>query len=158
MTAGAPAPRLDVLGVPVSAANIATAIATIDGWIREGSRSYATLTGVHGVMESVRDAQVRCAHNDAGLILPDGMPLVWLLWRGGFARADRVYGPDLMLALFKRSEENGYRHFLYGSTPQTLERLKINLKCRFPTARIVGTHAPPFRPSGAAEDESVIAV
>ncbi len=148
--------RFDVLGVQVSAVDIPTAIAEIDRWVREGYRSYATLTGVHGVMEAVRRADIRHAHNAAGLVLPDGMPLVWLLWRGGFRFADRVSGPDLMLALFNHFQGTGYRHFLYGATPRALELLKANLEHQFPAAKLAGTHAPPFRPAGAAEDEAVI--
>jgi N-acetylglucosaminyldiphosphoundecaprenol N-acetyl-beta-D-mannosaminyltransferase len=148
---------LDVLGVSVTACNTATAIEDISRWVREAYRSYATLTGVHGIMESVRDENVRVAHAMAGLVLPDGMPLVWLLWRAGFRLADRVYGPDLMLGLFRHSENTGHRHFLYGSTPLVLGRLKRNLERRFPAARIVGAHAPPFRQVGEAEEETVIA-
>jgi N-acetylglucosaminyldiphosphoundecaprenol N-acetyl-beta-D-mannosaminyltransferase len=148
--------RLDVLGVQVSAADVPIAIDEIDRWVRQGHRSYVTLTGVHGIMESVRNEEIRRVHNAAGLVLPDGMPLVWLLWDGGFKFADRVCGPDLMPALFEHSQQTGYRHFLYGATPRTLELLKGNLKRRFPAAEIVGVHAPPFRPAGADEDEAVI--
>jgi N-acetylglucosaminyldiphosphoundecaprenol N-acetyl-beta-D-mannosaminyltransferase len=148
--------QLDVLGVHVSAADIPIAIEEIDRWVRQGHRSYVTLSGVHGIMESVRDEEIRRVHNAAGLVLPDGMPLVWLLWHGGFRFADRVYGPDLMPALFEHSQQTGYRHFLYGATPRTLELLEANLKRKFPNAEIVGAHAPPFRPAGADEDESVI--
>lgn len=148
--------RLDVLGVQISAVDISIAIAEIDRWIRQGYRSYVTLTGVHGIMESVRNQEIGRVHNAAGLVLPDGMPLVWLLWQGGFKFADRVYGPDLMLALFNQFEETGYRHFLYGATPRTLELLKSNLERKFPRAKIVGVYAPPFRPAGADEDEAVI--
>lgn len=147
---------VDVLGVNVSAIDIPIAIEQIDRWIRQGYRSYATVTGVHGIMEAVRSEEVRRVHNAAGLVLPDGMPLVWLLWQAGFRWADRVYGPDLMLALFKQSEEAGYRHFLYGALPRTLELVKDNLQRRFPRATVVGLHAPPFRPASAYEDEAVI--
>src|SRR5207302_7018307 len=119
--------RLDILRIHVSAVDIAIAFDEIDCWVRQGYRGYVTLTGVHGVMESVRKEEIRRAHNAAGLVLPDGMPLVWLLWEGGFASADRVCGPDLMLALFNYSQNRGYRHFLYGATPQTLELLELNL-------------------------------
>ena len=61
-----------------------------------------------------------------------------------------------MPALFKHSEQTGYRHFLYGATPRTLELLRDNLKRKFPDAEIVGAYAPPFRPAGADEDEAVI--
>ena len=156
MTATGCIDRTDVLGVHVSAVDIPIAIGEVDRWIRDGHRSFATLTGVHGVMESVRDDEVRKIHNAAGLVLPDGMPLVWLLWRDGFKFAGRVRGSDLMPALFDHSQRTGYRHFLYGATPRTLELLAGNLRRKFPAATIAGTHAPPFRPAGVDEDDEVI--
>jgi N-acetylglucosaminyldiphosphoundecaprenol N-acetyl-beta-D-mannosaminyltransferase len=148
--------RLDVLGVQVSAVNLARAVDEIERWIHQDYRSYATLTGVHGIMESVREAEVRQVHNAAHLVLPDGMPLVWLLRAGGYAFADRVCGSDLMQAIFKRFQQTGYRHFLYGSTWRTLESLRRNLQSEFPACPIVGVHAPPFRPAGSEEDDAVI--
>jgi N-acetylglucosaminyldiphosphoundecaprenol N-acetyl-beta-D-mannosaminyltransferase len=149
--------RLNVLGVGVTGANMQMAVEAIEGWIREGRRNYATLSGVHGVMESVRDETIRRVHNEAGLVLPDGMPLVWLLRTGGFGFARRVYGPDLMLALFGHSQRAGFRHYLYGATTRTLDLLQSNLTRRFPGAQIVGAHAPPFRLAGASEDADVLA-
>lgn len=148
--------RLDVLGVGVSPVNMNSAAQEIDRWIAGGTKQYVMLTGVHGLMEAVRDPGLRAIYNLSGLSLPDGMPMVWLLWRAGFSEADRVYGPDLMLDLFARSESTGYRHFLYGANAETLERLEANLAARFPKARIVGRHAPPIRTAGASEDEAVI--
>lgn len=148
--------ELDVLGVKVSAVNMNLVLAEIDRWIAEGGKGYATLTGVHGLMEARRDAVVGQAYAGADLSLPDGMPLVWLLWRAGFAQADRVYGPDLMLASLERSGAAGPRHYLYGSSPQTLSRLEANLRRRFPAACIVGAYSPPLRPAGAVEDRAVL--
>jgi N-acetylglucosaminyldiphosphoundecaprenol N-acetyl-beta-D-mannosaminyltransferase len=115
-----------------------------------------TVTGVHGVMEAVRNETIRAAHNRAGLVVPDGMPLVWLLRLAGYHGADRVYGPDLMLALLARSEVAGYRHYLYGSTSENLLRLEAALGQRCPRAAIAGRYAPPIRAAGAAEEPSVI--
>lgn len=107
-------------------------------------------------MESVREQSVRAAHNRADLVVPDGMPLVWLLRLAGHRAADRVYGPDLMLALFARSEAAGYRHYLYGGTAANLQRLEAMLAQRWPGAAIKGGYAPPFRPPGALENDDVI--
>jgi N-acetylglucosaminyldiphosphoundecaprenol N-acetyl-beta-D-mannosaminyltransferase len=149
--------RLNVLGVGVDAVDLATALARVETWIERRSAEYVTVTGVHGVMESTRDETVRNAHNRAGLVVPDGMPLVWLLKMAGHAAVGRVYGPDLMLALLARSQTAGYRHYLYGSTQPTLQRLEARLGERCPKATIVGRHAPPFRPAGVLEDDEVIA-
>lgn len=149
--------RVNVLGVGVSAINIAMAVQAIARWITEDARQYVCVTGVHGIMESQRDDGIRLAHNVAGLVTPDGMPLVWLLKLAGFPYADRVYGPDLMLSVFERAQQYGCRHFLYGSTEQTLARLRSNLTQRFPRARIVGCLSPPFRPLSADEDRDIVA-
>jgi N-acetylglucosaminyldiphosphoundecaprenol N-acetyl-beta-D-mannosaminyltransferase len=149
--------RLNVLGVGVDPLNLPEAVARIETWIAERRPGYVTVSGVHGVMESVRDDAVRAAHARAALVVPDGMPLVWLLRLAGHRQADRVYGPDLMLALLARSQAGGYRHYLYGSTTATLQRLEAVLAQRCPGAVIVGRHAPPFRPAGAAEEDAVIA-
>jgi len=60
-------PRFDVLGVRVSAANLPMAVTEIGGWIERGERHYVCVTGVHGVMESQHDDELRGIHNAAGL-------------------------------------------------------------------------------------------
>ena len=146
----------NVLGVAVSALNMELALTTIDQWIRSRQCQYVCVTGVHGVMESYREPAVRTIHNRAGLVTPDGMPLVWLLRWAGFREADRVYGPDLMLEVFARSKACRYRHFLYGASAKTLEALRTNLERRFPEAVIVGTHSPPFRALTSAEGDAIV--
>ena len=46
--------------------------------MRPADHQYVCVTGVHGVMESQDDPELRDIHNRAGLVTPDGMPLVWL--------------------------------------------------------------------------------
>src|SRR5688572_5646340 len=107
-------PGVDVLGVRVSAINMPQALDVIDEWVTNGARRYICVTGVHGVMESRRDSHLQRIHNRAGMVTPDGMPLVWWTQWSGWTHTGRVYGPDLMLACCDRSIVTGYRHFFYG--------------------------------------------
>lgn len=149
-------PRENVLGVGVSAINTGDALGVVDGWIRSGDRQYVCITGVHGVMESWRSEALRRIHNQAGMVTPDGRPLAWLLRLGGHRDTAQVCGPDLMPALVAAGQDRGYRHFLYGAMPDTLERLQAGLLRVAPRAQIVGTLAPPFRPMTAQEDRDAI--
>lgn len=137
--------RVNILGVGISALNLTQAVNIIDAWIETGERHYVCVTGVHGVMESQRDEQLRQIHNRAGMVTPDGMPLVWLSCSKGYRNVSRVYGPDLMLAVCKRSVSTGARHFLYGGAEGVPERLAGELQSRFPGLRVAGTYSPPFR-------------
>lgn len=149
-------PRSNILGVWVSAINMKMAVNNIEEWISRKGSHYVCITGVHGVMESQRDEELRRIHNEAGLVTPDGMPLVWLSRLKGFDHVDRVYGPDLMLAVCQQSEEHGYRHFFYGGAPSVAEKLATRLKFQFPKLNVVGTYSPPFRSLTAEEDQSEV--
>jgi N-acetylglucosaminyldiphosphoundecaprenol N-acetyl-beta-D-mannosaminyltransferase len=132
------------------------ALDVIDQWIVGKDPHYVCVTGVHGVMESYRQEAVRNIHNAAGLVVPDGMPLVWLSRLKGFRHVTRVYGPDLMLALCERSIGRGYRHFLYGGAPGIAEQLGARLQSRLPGLKVAGVYCPPFRASTPAEDEQIV--
>ena len=147
--------RVDVLGVHVSAINMPLALETIDDWIARRERHYVCVTGVHGIMESQQDESLRRIHNAAGLVTPDGMPLVWVSRLKGQRHVNRVYGPDLMLALCERSVADGYRHYLYGGMEGVPERLAANLQRRFPGLLFVGMHSPPFGPMSDEQDEQI---
>jgi len=151
-----PIDRSDILGVGVSAINMQMALDTIDGWISRREPHYVCVTGVHGVMESYRDWRLREIHNAAGLVTPDGMPLVWCSRLKGFSHVQRVYGPDLMLALCQRSVGRGYRHFLYGGAPGVAEKAAARLRARFRGLDIAGSFCPPFRALTRQEDDDVV--
>jgi N-acetylglucosaminyldiphosphoundecaprenol N-acetyl-beta-D-mannosaminyltransferase len=149
--------RIDIFGVTVDAQTLDGAVDTIGTWIERREPHYVCITGVHGVMESQDDHELRRIHNEAGMVTTDGMPLVWLSRRRVPAgtEVERVYGPDLMLATFARSEATGWRHFLFGSSSETLGRLCGNMRARFPRAEIVGSLSPPFRPLEPAEQQAI---
>src|SRR5262249_50164049 len=118
--------------------------------------NYVCVTGVHGVMECQNDPALRSIHNNAGMVTPDGMPLVWLSKLKGQQHVDRVYGPDLMAAYCQHSVARKWRHFLYGSSEEVLEQLERNLRQRAPGINLVGSYAPPFRALSAEEDQAVV--
>lgn len=142
---------VNILGVGISPVDMELALQRIDGWIRGGERQYVCVTGVHGVMESQRNESLRGIHNRAGMVTPDGMPLVWLSRQKGHRGVQRVYGPDLMLACCEQSVEKGHRHFLYGGGPGVADQLAERLVGRFPGLVIAGTWSPPFRPLSDSE-------
>jgi N-acetylglucosaminyldiphosphoundecaprenol N-acetyl-beta-D-mannosaminyltransferase len=155
-TEQAESPRLNVLGVGISAVDMDSALDRIDGWIRRRESQYVCVATVHGVMECQRDPSLRSVFNASGLTTPDGMPLVWLSWLYRLRHVRRVYGPDLMLALCERSVRQGYRHYFYGGAPGVVERLAARLRQRFPELQIAGTYTPPFRAMTADEDAEAV--
>lgn len=148
--------RVNILGVGVSAIHMEQALTSIDQWIATQERRFVCVTGVHGIMESQREESLRLIHNQAGLVTPDGMPLVWLSRWNGTPNTDRVYGPDLMKAVCQESLLKGYRHFLYGGAEGVPEKLEERLQQQFPGLNVVGTYSPPFRSLTPEEDAHIV--
>jgi N-acetylglucosaminyldiphosphoundecaprenol N-acetyl-beta-D-mannosaminyltransferase len=145
------APAFRVVGVRVDAVQLPEAVARIKRWIddRENGK-YVAVTGMHGVAESRQDPRFREILNQAALVVPDGMPLVWLgRWHGHCLRR-RVTGSELMLA-FCRETGPRPRHFFYGGAPGVAQDLARQLHEQF-NITVAGTYTPPFRPLTEAEE------
>src|SRR6202142_3293232 len=145
--------RVNVLGVGISVINLPSALAAIADAVRTRRKGYICVTGVHGVMEAQADTAFRKILNEAFLCTPDGMPMVWAGRWSGHSGMERVYGPDLMLAVCAWSEKNPCRHFFFGGAPGVAETLRDKLTARFPKMQTVGCYTPPFRALNANEEK-----
>ena len=149
--------RVDLLGVKISAINMGQAVTAIEHWIGEKQPHYVCVTPAHAVMDCYDHPGLRASYNASGMTTPDGMAVVWWLCRHGQRQVERVYGPDLMLAVCRRSLETGWRHFFYGGGPGVAEDLGRSLQTRFPGLQVVGVYSPPFRQLSVDEDRAVMA-
>jgi len=149
--------RVEVLGVKITPSTIERAVDKIAGWIADDTRTYVCVTSVHGVVESLADPALRDIHNAAGMCTTDGMPLVWASKYAGFDFADRVYGPDLTLALAERAAGDGWKSYFYGAADGVAQRLGEELEERFPGFTTAGSFSPPFRPLTDAEEDDIVA-
>ena len=150
-------PSYSTLGVRVDAAQIPDVIEQMQEWIdRREACHWIAVTGMHGVMEAQHNPAFKAELNRADLVVPDGMPLVWLGRLNGHNLARRVYGPEFMMAFCEKTEGRGYRHFFYGGKPGVAEKLASVLSKRFPRLQVAGIYAPPFRPLTPEEDDAVV--
>jgi N-acetylglucosaminyldiphosphoundecaprenol N-acetyl-beta-D-mannosaminyltransferase len=144
-------PRYNVLGVGVSALTLDRARDLVLGARGATRLGYICLGTAHGLTEARADPELRRIYNTSWLTTPDGMPLVWL----GPPGVQRVYGPDLMLAVCDAGRARGLRHYFYGGTPGVAEELREKLCARFPGLEVVGTFTPPFRPLDTTETSAL---
>jgi len=148
--------RINILGVGVSAITIPRALGQFDRWVRTGARHYVCVADVHAIMQSRWNEEFRHIANDAGMVTPDGMPLVRLAQMKGGPGIDRVYGPDLLAATCKHSVARKYRHFFFGGAPGVAARLAERLASANPGLQVAGCYTPPFRPTTPEEDLEIV--
>ena len=155
VTTAAPTSPLcrSILGMRVHATSYDDASSRVMAWAEgEDRRRYVCVTTVHTVMEAHDDVFLKRIVNDADLVTPDGMPLVWGLRLLGARDAARVYGPELTPRVLAEAARAGIPVGFYGGAPDVLDKLVVVARERFPGLRIVYAWSPPFRPISPAED------
>ncbi len=144
--------KFSVLGVGVDAVDYEAAVDRIIRAAREHRQYGVSALAVHGVMTGVDDPEHLARLNALELVTPDGQPVRWALnWLHGAALPDRVYGPELTLAVCRAAAEQRLPVYFYGSTADTLERLTARLPTLVPGIEIAGVR--PSRFGRAAPDE-----
>jgi N-acetylglucosaminyldiphosphoundecaprenol N-acetyl-beta-D-mannosaminyltransferase len=147
-----------VLGVPLALTDYEHTLDWIDAAVGRGHRGYVCVAATHTVMACQEDPELRAAVLGADFTVPDGQPLVWALNALGADLGDRVYGPDLMDRACERAARTGRRFYFYGGRNQgALVELTRTLRLRYPGLKVVGGHAPPFRPLTPGEEDAVVA-
>ena len=135
-----------VCGVRIDAFQIDSMVDRVLSWKNRPAGRAVHLCNAYTLSLAMHDDALRDLLNRADANLSDGMPLVWIARRLGLSHMrDRVYGPDLMVATIDRGRAQGLRHYLYGSTPEVISRLAINVRQRYPGAELVGVESGPFR-------------
>ncbi len=131
-------PRIEVLGVPVDCLDSATTMHVVRRML-EGDRPQAVIAvNPEKVMSARKDSILLDQMMRAGLLIPDGIGVVWLArWKSG-REVGRVTGSDLMPRICALARDRGYRIFLYGGQEEVVERVATRLCERFPGLQIAG--------------------
>ena len=146
---------INILGVRISVVDLNNACLFIEECIKQRKKTYICVAPVATIVDCRQDKEYLKIVNEAGMVTPDGMPLVWL---GKLKRKniERTYGPDLMPAFCDLSQQRGYRHYFLGGTQDKNNLLIEKLKTRFPKLEIAGSYAPPLRSIGEIEEGQVL--
>lgn len=143
----------EILGVRFHATRYEQATKLILRWAMRGESRTVYCSNTHSVIEAQDDPAFLDVLNTADLNTSDGVPIVWALRREGVG-AERVYGPDLTLHVLRAAAEKGLPVAFYGSTPETLDRLRDALPALVPGLELRAMISPPFRPLSDDEDNA----
>lgn len=144
------------MAIRVDATNYRAAADQIIDWAGRRESRYVCAAPVSTVMEAYDDLKLQDMINNADMVTPDGMPLVWSLRMLGLRHATRVYGPDLTLAVLEAAARKDIPVGLFGGLPAVGDLLASRMCERFKGLRIVFQYSPPFRDLSPAEDVQLI--
>lgn len=147
---------IDIIGTPVTAAPFDIQIQSIMDWARKRLSRFVCVANTHMLVESYRHHSFWQVLDNADMVTPDGMPLVWMLKLLGIPAQDRVAGLDLMLDLCQKASEQNVGIYFLGATPSILHRMRLKLLKNHPNLHIAAMEPLPFRPLTNVEDQDLV--
>lgn len=147
--------KINVISSPVTALVFEQQIEVMVEWAKERLSKVVCVANVHMLMEAHLDHKFKSILENADIVTPDGMPLVWMMRLLGAKAQDRVAGLDIFHSVCHKAAIEGVSIYLVGSTSEVLTEMKARLRKDFPNLKV--SLAPlPFRPLTEAEDIELI--
>ena len=96
------------------------------------------------ILRQLRRPQLRDLAEQAELVVPDGMPIVWASRLQGDELPERVTGSSLIWSLSREATTAGRSLYLLGGAEGIAERAADRLQEEVPGLEISGWNCPPF--------------
>ncbi len=147
--------RVAIVGLGVNAVRFDDVIASLDHF-RAAGGGRIFFANVHMVMEAHDDPNFAAIVESADLVVPDGMPLVWMQRLLSQRNSARVRGYSVMAAVLQRAVELGINVGFYGGSAEVLKLVIERSEREFPGLSVTYAYSPPFRALSADEDSEII--
>ena len=168
----ASAARVRLFGMDLDPLTMPQAVERLLAWtaLDDGRCRYVVTPNADHAVRFQENELLRRAYADAGLVLVNGIPLLWAARLLGRPIPERVPGSDLAPALFAAAARRfqagpaadgtlpqPLRIYLLGAAPGVAERAAALVEARWPGVCVVGCHSPPLGfEHSAAENGSIL--
>lgn len=149
--------KKNIISVEINPVDPCRAVEFIQKSIVLKKHIYVCVAAVHLLVECQSNKELHRGVNNADLVVPDGMPIVWALRLTGHRQVRRVYGPDLMTALCRVGQMHNQRIFLLGGAPGQANDVARILLAYHPGIRVAGALDTPVRPIPEEENRKIVA-
>jgi len=119
--------RYSINRIKISKTNLLNTIYFLHDCIKNKEYGYVCVTNTRTSFLANHDVDYCNIQNNSLLSVPDGMPLVWIAKNNGYKEVGKVSGKDLIDAIFKVSVKEGYSHYFYGCSKETINLLQSKL-------------------------------
>lgn len=143
--------RIKILDVGVDPVGKEEALARCREFVARGGSHFVFTPNSEMIMNAREDQTLFAALQQADLVVPDGMGVVWASKILGTPLKERVTGIDLFLALCQTASQEGWSIFLLGGKPTVAQEAATKLTLRWPKLKIAGTYHGYFKPQAEAE-------
>ncbi|MFA5528749.1 MAG: WecB/TagA/CpsF family glycosyltransferase [Peptostreptococcales bacterium] len=137
--------KLNILGTNIHKVTLEDAINFLEKKLNGDQCSIIITPNSEIVMNAVKDKDLMAIINDADLVIPDGIGLVYASKIMGTPLIERVTGIDFLSAALQYMDGQEKSLFLLGGKPGIAEKASQKMKEEYPGLHIAGVHHGYFK-------------
>ena len=132
--------KTHILGVPFDAVTMQEAVARAKALLREDGQHFICTPNPEIVMEAREDAELMGILQQADLVVPDGIGVVWASKYSEFRLRERVAGYDLTQNLMAELAASKETFYFFGGAPGVAAAAGRKMMKKYPGLQVVGVH------------------
>ncbi len=137
--------KIMILGIPVDRVDYEEALTIFDGFMTGSSFHYIVTPNSEILVNASKDQELKQVIEDADLVIPDGIGLVYASRILGKPLHERVTGIDFLGRTLAYLEKSGQAIFFLGSKPGIAELATVKMQEKYPKLRVAGVHDGYFK-------------
>ena len=136
--------KVNILNINIFKYGLEEVINNADQLVSQSKKSYICTINAYLTVQANRDNKLLEVFNDAAIIIPDGMPLVWYSKLLRKPIKERISGYDFFYNFSKIADKKNYSYFFLGGIDDhILEKIKTRLGKDFKNITVKGLICPP---------------
>lgn len=132
--------RADILGCQVDLLDLESGIGVVKQLIENGRPAHIITLNAEIVYQAQTNEELKSIINQADMVTPDGIGIVWGGRQLGYDFKERVTGIDLLYRLCREAPAQGWKIYLLGAAPGIAEKAGQRLVKDYPGLQICGNH------------------
>lgn len=136
--------KVRLFGIEFDNCSMQEAIHLIEQAIKQKKPSLVVTPNAQHINIVKKDKEFKKICNEASLVFPDSVPLIWASRILGQPLKERVAGSDILPTFCKIVARKKYKIFLLGAEPGVAKKAAKILESKNPGLVISDTYSPPF--------------
>jgi N-acetylglucosaminyldiphosphoundecaprenol N-acetyl-beta-D-mannosaminyltransferase len=146
-----------IAGIKINNITVKEVIDEVAGIIERKYKGYIVTPNAAHIVLLQKDKEFQDLYENANLILPDGVSLMWASRILGKSLQEKISGSDLLPLLCEVAAKKAYKVFFLGGAPGIAESARIILTQKYPGLKISGVCCPPYGfENDTIENENII--
>lgn len=130
--------KADILGCHIDTVTMQGATKAVEQMVEKGTPSHIITLNAEIAYVARSNKELREIINNADLVTPDGIGIVWAARKLGYDVNERVTGIDMIYQICKLAADKKWKIFFLGAAPGMAEKAAQNLALQYPGMSLAG--------------------